>query len=120
MEKKEVIHGDIGLDLVTELINCIVRDGCLSKYWQTSVTVYCFKGKGDALECGRYRWLKLLDHVMKVFEGVIGKLIWENVDIDAMQFGFMPGKGTTDAIFLVRQLQEKYVSKEEETLLCFC
>lgn len=26
-----------------------------------------------------------------------------------MQFGFMAGNGTTDAIFIVRQLQEKYV-----------
>jgi len=25
-----------------------------------------------------------------------------------MQFGFMKGKGTTDAIFIVRQMQEKF------------
>ena len=25
-----------------------------------------------------------------------------------MQFGFMPGRSTTDAIFIVRQLQEKF------------
>ena len=30
------------------------------------------------------------------------------VKIDSMQFGFMAGKSTTDAIFIVRQLQEKY------------
>ena len=29
-----------------------------------------------------------------------------------MQFGFMPGKGTTDAIFIVRQMQEKYIKKK--------
>ena len=27
-----------------------------------------------------------------------------------MQFGFVPGKGTTDAIFIARQMQEKYAS----------
>ena len=111
--------GDVGLDLVTELINCIVREGCIPKDWQTSVIVNCFKGKGDALECGNYRGLKLLDHVMKVFERVIEKLIWEKVDIDAMQFGFMPGKGTTDAIFLVRQLQEKYLGKKKKLFFAF-
>ena len=73
--------GDIGLDLVTELINCIVREGCIPKDWQTSVIVNCFKGKGDALECGNYRGLKLLDHVMKVFERVIEKLIWEKLTL---------------------------------------
>ena len=34
--------------------------------------------------------------------------IREKVKIDAMQFGFMPGKGTTDAVFTVQQMQEKY------------
>jgi len=28
-----------------------------------------------------------------------------------MQFGFMNGKGTTDAIFIVRQMQEKFTAK---------
>jgi hypothetical protein len=36
------------------------------------------------------------------------------VDIDNMQFGFRSGKGTTDAIFIVRQLQEKYLAKKRD------
>jgi len=28
-----------------------------------------------------------------------------------MQFGFMKGKGTTDAIFIVRQMHEKFRAK---------
>ena len=35
----------------------------------------------------------------------------EIVKIDSMQFGFMSGRSTTDAIFIVRQLQEKYQEK---------
>jgi len=31
--------------------------------------------------------------------------------IDDMQFGFIEGKGTTDAIFIVRQMQEKIRAK---------
>nr|ACH48202.1 reverse transcriptase-like protein [Cyriopagopus schmidti] len=36
-----------------------------------------------------------------------------------MQFGFMPGKGTIDAIFLVRQLQEKYRGKGKKLYYAF-
>jgi len=30
-----------------------------------------------------------------------------------MQFGFMKGKGTTDAIFTVRQMKENFRAKKE-------
>ena len=59
----------------------------------------------SALECGSYREIKLLDHVMKILEKVIEGRVKKIVKIDDMQFGFMAGKGTTDAIFIVRQLQ---------------
>jgi len=36
-----------------------------------------------------------------------------------MQFGFMPGKGTTDAIFTVRQMQEKYGCKGKKLYFAF-
>ena len=44
---------------------------------------------------------------MKVLERVLEKRIGCQVSIYNMQFGFMPGKGTTDAIFIMRQVQEK-------------
>ena len=50
---------------------------------------------------------------MKVFERVLEARLRRNVIIDDMQFGFMPGRGTTDAIFIVRQLQERYLGKNE-------
>ena len=40
----------------------------------------------------------------------------KKVSIDNMQFGFMPGKGTTDAIFIMRQVQEKHQAKKKKKL----
>ena len=48
--------------------------------------------------------------MLKVVERVIEKTITECVSIN-MQFGFMLGRGTTDAVFIVRQLQEKFLDK---------
>ena len=36
-----------------------------------------------------------------------------------MQFGFVPGRGTTDAIFIVRQLQEKYLARNKNLYFAF-
>ena len=35
------------------------------------------------------------------------------MSINNMQFGFMPGKGTTNAIFIMRQVQVKYQAKKK-------
>ena len=50
---------------------------------------------------------------MKVLERVLEKRIRCQVSIDNMQSGFMPGKGTTDAILIMRQVQEKHQVKEK-------
>ena len=41
------------------------------------------------------------------------------VDIGGMQFGFVSGRGTTDAIFIARQIQEKYIARKKPLYLAF-
>ena len=36
-----------------------------------------------------------------------------------MQLGFMPGKGTIDAIFLAHQLQERYLEQNKKPFFAF-
>src|SRR5664279_4118418 len=78
-----------------------------------------YKGKGDVLECGSYRGIKLLEHVMKILEGVIDGRVRRIVKVDDMQLGFTAGKGTTDAIFVVMQLQEIYLAKKKDLWMAF-
>ena len=47
------------------------------------------------------------------------KRLRQKVKIYDMQFGFVPGKGAVDAIFMVRQLQEKFLEKKG-FILCIC
>jgi len=46
-----------------------------------------------------------LEHAMKVVERIFEHRIRQQIVIDDMQFGFMKGKGTIDAIFTTRQMQ---------------
>jgi len=61
--------------------------------------------------------IKLLEYAVKVVERIFKNRIWQQIDIDDMQFGFMKGKGTTDAIFIVRQMQEKFKANERSVIL---
>ena len=56
---------------------------------------------------------------MKVIEHKFERRIREKVKTEAMQFGFMPGKGTTDAIFTVWQMQDKYGCKGKKLYFAF-
>ena len=53
----------------------------------------------------------MVNQVMKIIETVLDSVIRSQVDIDSMQFGFMSDWGATDAIFILRQLQEKHLGK---------
>jgi len=117
----EVMKVDEGLseEWLTDLCNCIIDEGQMPQDWKNSILVPLYKGKGDPLECGSYRGIKLLEQAMKVVERVLEQRIRQQVDIDNMQFGFMPGKGTTDAIFIVRQVMEKFSAKSRNLYMAF-
>jgi hypothetical protein len=111
--------GDTAASMILDLIDAIIRDGKVPSNWEQSFIVCLYKGKGDALDRGNYRGLKLTEQVMKVLERIVDRLIRQVVSIDESQFGFVPGRGTTDAIFVVRQLQEKYLAANKR-LHGFC
>ena len=111
--------GDVGIKWMTDLCNTILMEGHIPADWTKSTLIPFYKNKGDPLECGSYRGIKLLEQTLKLYERVLEVRIREQVNIDAMQFGFMPGKGTTDAIFIARQVQEKHLSKKKDLYFAF-
>ena len=62
--------GGFGSRWMTDLINNIVKEGCIPDDWRKSILVPVYKGKGDPLVCGSYRAFKLLEQPMKVLESV--------------------------------------------------
>ena len=51
---------------------------------------------------------------MKVWERIIDARLRNRVEISKQQYGFMPGKGTTDAMFALRMFMEKYREGQRE------
>ena len=91
----------------------------IPKDWEESIILSLYKGKGEALDRGNYRELKLTDRAMKLLERVLDFQIRQMVNIDEIQYGFVPGRGTTNAIFIVLQLQEKYLAAKKPLYFAF-
>ena len=107
----------MGAFMICDLKAAMICDGKVPSDWEQSITVCLYKGKGDALERSNYCGLKLTQQVMKILERIVDGLIRQLVSIDDSQFGFVPGRDTTDAIFVVRQLQEKYLAANKRLSL---
>ena len=56
---------------------------------------------------------------MEVLEHVVEGLTWQRVEIDTMQCGFMPERDTTDAMFIVHQLQKKHLTATKPVYMPF-
>ena len=82
--------------------------------WRRNVLIPIYKTKGDAQCCKSYRGIKLVSHTMKIWEKIIEARLRDSVEISKQQYGFMPGKGTTDAMFALRMLMEKYRKGQRE------
>jgi len=96
-----------------------VKEGNIPEDWNASVVLPIYKGKGDPMECGSYRGIKLLEHTMKVVERIFEHRILQQIETDDMQFGFMKGNGTTDAIFMARQTQKNFRVKGKKLYFGF-
>jgi len=98
--------GYIGTEWILDLCNGIVKEGCIREDWKSSMLLPIHKRKGDPMEYGSCRGVKLLEHAMKVVERILENRIRQQIDIYDMQFGFMKGTRTTDAIFIMTDAGE--------------
>ena len=95
--------GDKCLKYFTNIFNDILFKDKLWEEWMLSSFVPIFKGKGDPLNPNSYWGIKLLEHAFKLYEKFLDGHLYEVVDINKMQYGFMPGRGTVDAVFVLRR-----------------
>ena len=109
--------GNKGVDFVVNFFNRLLRGEKMSDEWRRSVFVPLYKGKGDIKECENYRGIKLMSHTMKLWERVKEARIRKEVTIAEQQFGFMPGRSTTDAFFCLRMLLKRW-TKGQKAVHC--
>ena len=63
----EIIHaaGQVGVKKMTEICNTVLDEVKIPRDWELSTLLPIDKGKGDPLECGAHRAMKVFERVGK-------------------------------------------------------
>ena len=57
---------DVGIGFLMKLMNSLLKGERMPDEWRKSVFIPIYKDKGDSKECGNYRGIKLMSHMMKL------------------------------------------------------
>jgi hypothetical protein len=101
------------------LFNLIFRSNKMPDEWRRSILVPIFKNKRDVQSCTNYRGIKLMSHTMKLWERIIEHRLSGVSNVTENQFGFMSGRSTMKAIFLIRQLMERCREQKKDLHMIF-
>ena len=73
------------------------------------------------MECNKHRTISIMSQLGKIILRVILNRIRNKVrrEIAEEQYGFMKGKGTANAIFLLRMICERAIEMQRDVYLCF-
>jgi hypothetical protein len=112
--------GDDCLNLLTQLINNIYKSGEWFEDF-SEVTMVALKKNPKARKCTDHRTVSLIAHVVKIVASVIRRRSEKKIEgvLGEDQFGFRKGKGTRDAIGILRIISERTLDIGEEICICF-
>ena len=106
--------GETMIDVLTEICNRIWRTGEWPTPWTQSLIITLPK-KGNLQLCHNYRTISLISHSSKVMLKVILNRLKPQAEeiIAEEQAGFRAGRSTTEQIFNLRILCEKYLQHQQ-------
>jgi len=107
--------GEKGTEIMTSLINKIYKSGYIPEDFRKSIFVPIPK-VSRAQECGDFRTIALISHTSKVLLHLIKRRITPIIErqLGESQMGFRKGKGTRDAIFQLRMINERMMRLDKE------
>ena len=93
----------------------------LMKYWKRSEIVTIRKPGKSKLECGGHRTIAIISLMSEVLMMIAGNRLnrWSEETQSEAQYGFRPGRGTTEVIVLMKEISEASVRRKEKFYCSF-
>ena len=106
--------GEDVITALTTICNKIWQTGEWPKPWTQSLVITLPK-KGNLQQCQNYRTIRLISHPSKVMLKVVLNRLQPQTEkiITEEQAGFRAGKSTTEQIFNLRILCQKYLQHQQ-------
>jgi len=103
-----------------KLINTIYETGEWPKDF-TEVTMIALKKKPQATKYSDHRTISLIVHTAKIVAKILSRRIEKKIEdvLGEDRFGFRRGKGTRDAIGMLRIISERTLEIDKELSVCF-
>jgi len=101
---------DILKSYLVDIFNAILNSCHFSAQWTKGILVPLFT-KTDPSDVNNYRGITLVSCFSKIFTSILNKRISEWIDdtniVSDAQYGFMSGRSTVDAIFILNAVVNK-------------
>lgn len=82
--------------------------------WRRYTVVLIYKSEGDVQDYYNYREIKLMSHIMKLWEKVIKIHIRRCTSILENQFEFIPERSTMETVYIIRKVIEYYRARKTD------
>lgn len=111
---------DEGIDKLESIMNKMYDTGEIPEALSRSIFIAIPK-KAGATECEQHRTISLMSHITKLMLRIMMSRMRRSIheEISDVQYGFMKGKGTANAIFTIRNLCERSIEVQHDVYLCF-
>ena len=106
-----------------KLFNDILDSGTFPTHWNIGVIKPLYKRKGDKRSPANYRGITLTSCLGKLFTSILqsrlNKFIEQHNILNPEQFRFRPNSRTTDSLFILQQLINKYKKQHKKLYVGF-
>ena len=117
-------HGGTAIaERLLKLFKQIWKEGAVPQEFRDATITHLYKNKGERSSCDNHRGISLLCIAGKILARLLLNRLILYIDeiglVPESQCGFRPGRGTTDMLFSLRQIQEKCRLNNQDLYLLF-